>query len=223
MWKGCGGAPAALLRGVPFENEQRARRKDGQYRWFFIRYNALRDEQGLPIRWYAAGIDIEDRKQAEENIRKENLALRDEIDHSLMFEEIVGGSPALQSVLARVAKVAPTDSTVLITGETGTGKELFARAIHKRSPRAPRAFVSVNCAAIPATLIASALFGHEKGAFTGRCSGGWDGLSMRREDRSSWMKSANCLRKLRSRCCAFCRSENSNESAEARRFVRMCE
>jgi formate hydrogenlyase transcriptional activator len=157
----------ALLRGAPFENEQRARRKDGQYRWFFMRFNALRDEQGHPIRWYVAGIDIDDRKQAEEKIRKENLALRDEIDHSLMFEEIVGGSPALQSVLARVAKVAPTDSTVLITGETGTGKELFARAIHKRSPRAARAFVSVNCAAIPATLIASGLFGHEKGAFTG--------------------------------------------------------
>jgi PAS domain S-box-containing protein len=157
----------ALLRGVPFENEQRARRKDGQYRWFFIRFNALLDEQGRPTRWYAAGIDIEDRKQAEEKIQKENLALRQEIDHSLMFEEIVGGSLALQSVLARVAKVAPTDSTVLITGETGTGKELFARAIHKRSLRSSRAFVSVNCAATPATLIASELFGHEKGAFTG--------------------------------------------------------
>jgi formate hydrogenlyase transcriptional activator len=157
----------ALSLGIPFENEQRARRKDGQYRWFFIRYNALRDEQGRPIRWYVTGIDIEDRKQAEEEIRKENLALRGEIDHSLMFEEIVGGSPALQSVLARVAKVAPTDSTALITGETGTGKELFARAIHKRSRRSSRPFVSVNCAATPATLIASELFGHEKGAFTG--------------------------------------------------------
>src|SRR5438874_6766395 len=84
-----------------------------------------------------------------------------------MFEEIVGTSPALHAVLARVAKVAPTDSTVLLTGETGTGKELIARAIHKRSPRAARAFVSVNCAAIPLSLIASELFGHEKGAFTG--------------------------------------------------------
>ena len=157
----------ALSRGLPFENEQRARRKDGQYRWFFIRYNALLDEQGRPTRWYAAGIDIEDRKQAEEKMRRENLALRQEIDHSLMFEEIVGGSLALQSVLARVAKVAPTDSTVLITGETGTGKELFARALHKRSLRSSRAFVSVNCAATPSTLIASELFGHEKGAFTG--------------------------------------------------------
>jgi transcriptional regulator with GAF, ATPase, and Fis domain len=84
-----------------------------------------------------------------------------------MFEEIVGESPALQSVLALVTKVAPTDSTVLITGETGTGKELIARAIHKRSRRSSRAFVTVNCAATPPTLITSELFGHEKGAFTG--------------------------------------------------------
>jgi transcriptional regulator with GAF, ATPase, and Fis domain len=93
--------------------------------------------------------------------------LREEIDVNRMFEEIVGSSPALQAVLSRVAKVAPTDSTVLITGETGTGKELVARAIHKRSQRAARAFVSVNCAAIPRDLIASELFGHERGAFTG--------------------------------------------------------
>src|SRR5437660_1566978 len=84
-----------------------------------------------------------------------------------MFEEIVGSSPALQAVLSRVARVAPTDSTVLITGETGTGKELVARAIHKRSQRSGRAFVSVNCAAVPPSLVASELFGHEKGAFTG--------------------------------------------------------
>jgi transcriptional regulator with GAF, ATPase, and Fis domain len=102
-----------------------------------------------------------------DQLYKENLALREEIDVNRMFEEIVGSSPVLQVVLTRVAKVAPTDSTVLITGETGTGKELIARAIHKRSQRASRAFVSVNCAAIPRDLIASELFGHEKGAFTG--------------------------------------------------------
>jgi len=102
-----------------------------------------------------------------DQLYKENLALREEIDVNRMFEEIVGSSPALQVVLSRVAKVAPTDSTVLVTGETGTGKELIARAIHKRSQRASRAFVSVNCAAIPRDLIASELFGHEKGAFTG--------------------------------------------------------
>ncbi len=102
-----------------------------------------------------------------DQLYKENLALREEIDINRMFEEIVGSSPALQAVLSQVAKVAPTDSTVLITGETGTGKELVARAIHKRSQRSSKAFVSVNCAAIPRDLVASELFGHEKGAFTG--------------------------------------------------------
>ncbi len=157
----------ALARGVPFEMEQRVRRKDGQYRWFLTHLNPLKGEQGRVIRWYATGTDIHDRKQAEERVQKENLALREEIAKTSMFEEIVGASPALQAALSRVAKVAPTDSTVLITGETGTGKELVARAIHKRSQRASRAFVSVNCAATPPSLIASELFGHEKGAFTG--------------------------------------------------------
>ena len=156
-----------LAAGLPFEIEQRARRKDGQFRWFLIRYNPLRDDQGHVIRWYATGTDIEDRKQAEERMRNENLALREEIDRASMFEEIVGSSNALRVVLQHVAKVAPTDSTVLILGETGTGKELIARAIHKRSKRSARAFIGVNCAAIPSSLIASELFGHEKGAFTG--------------------------------------------------------
>src|SRR5262249_60342235 len=102
-----------------------------------------------------------------DRLYQENLVLRDEVDRTSMFEEIVGTSAALQPVLARVARVARGDSTVLITGETGTGKELVARAIHRRSPRASGAFVSVNCAAIPRELIASELFGHEKGAFTG--------------------------------------------------------
>jgi len=157
----------ALARGEPFQAELRARRKDGQYHWFLIRYNPLRDEDGRIIRWYATGTDIEDRKQAEERVQKENLALREEIDHSSMFEEIVGWSEALRKILEQVAKVAPVDSTVLILGETGTGKELIARAIHKRSKRSSRAFIRVNCAAIPQSLIASELFGHEKGAFTG--------------------------------------------------------
>jgi formate hydrogenlyase transcriptional activator len=157
----------ALSRGEPFEAELRARRKDGQYRWFLVRYNPLRDDEGRIIRWYATGIDIDDRKQAEERVQKENLALREEIDHSSMFEEIVGSSAALRKVLAQVAKVAPVDATVLILGETGTGKELIARAIHKRSKRSARAFIRVNCASIPQSLIASELFGHEKGAFTG--------------------------------------------------------
>jgi formate hydrogenlyase transcriptional activator len=156
-----------LARGMPFESEQRARRKDGQYRWFLIRYHPLRDEQGRILRWYATGMDIDDRKRAEERMHNENLALREDIDRASMFEEIVGSSASLRRVLAQVAKVAPADSTVLILGETGTGKELVARAIHKRSRRSTRAFIRVNCAAIPPSLIASELFGHEKGAFTG--------------------------------------------------------
>jgi PAS domain S-box-containing protein len=110
---------------------------------------------------------FEEIKVLKDQLHEENIALREEIDRSSMFEEIVGESPALEAVLSNVVKVAPTDSTVLLTGETGTGKELIARAIHRRSPRAARAFVGVNCAAIPPSLIASELFGHEKGAFTG--------------------------------------------------------
>jgi formate hydrogenlyase transcriptional activator len=158
---------AALVRGVPFEVEQRALRKDGQYRWFLIRYNPFRNEHGQVIRWYATGTDIDDRVRAEERTRNENLALREQIDRDSMFEDIIGSSEALGKILRQVAKVAPSDSTVLILGETGTGKELIARAIHKRSKRADRAFIAVNCAAIPPSLIASELFGHEKGAFTG--------------------------------------------------------
>jgi len=157
----------ALSRGLPFENEQRALGKDGKYRWFLILYNPLRDQHGSVIRWYVTGTDIEDRKQAEQRVRNENLALREEIDRSSMYEAIVGSSEPIRSVISQISKVAPTDSTVLISGETGTGKELIASAIHKRSKRSGRAFIRVNCAAIPPSLIASELFGHEKGAFTG--------------------------------------------------------
>lgn len=161
--------------------EFRLLRADGEYRWFQNRSLPLRDREGRITRWYTLATDIEDRKQAEDNLQKafeeikelrdqlheENLALKEEIDQAFMFEEIVGCSGALRRVLVQVERVAPMDSTVLITGETGTGKELIARAIHKRSRRAGQAFISVNCASIPASLIASELFGHEKGAFTG--------------------------------------------------------
>jgi PAS domain S-box-containing protein len=149
------------------ELEVRLVRRDGTSRWFIARYNPVCDDHGQLLRWYIACTDIDDRKRAEERLQRENVALREEIDKASMFEEIVGTSPALIGVLSRVSKVAASDSTVLISGETGTGKELVARAIHRRSRRASRAFVAVNCAAIPRELIASELFGHEKGAFTG--------------------------------------------------------
>ena len=156
-----------FVSGLPHECEARFLGKDGKYRWFLLRWNPVLDEQGRVTRWYAAGTDIDDHKQAQQRLQNENIALREEVDQASMFEEIVGSSVALRRVLSQVAKVAPTDSTVLILGETGTGKELIARAIHNRSHRSTRAFVRVNCAAIPPSLIASELFGHEKGAFTG--------------------------------------------------------
>jgi formate hydrogenlyase transcriptional activator len=158
---------AAISRRSPFQYERRVRHKDGQFRWLLIQYNPLLDERGEVTRWYATGTDIHERKQAEERTQQENFALREQIDQIFMFEEIVGSSPALTTVLSSIVKVAPTASTVLITGETGTGKELVARAIHRGSPRSDRAFITVNCASLPSSLIASELFGHEKGAFTG--------------------------------------------------------
>jgi formate hydrogenlyase transcriptional activator len=156
-----------LSRGDPFELEMRVLFKGAQYRWQLIQYSPLKDERGRIIRWYVTGTDIDDQKKTEERLRNENLILREEIDRSSMFEEIVGSSKPMRQVVKQVEKVAPSDSTVLILGETGPGKELIARALHRRSRRASRAFVRVNCAAIPQSLIASELFGHEKGAFTG--------------------------------------------------------
>ncbi len=146
----------------------------GEYRWMLHRTEAVRDAAGNITRWFGSSVDIEDLKRVQhelhalkEQLVKENSALKQEIVQTSMFEEVIGTSEPLRRVLAIVAKVAATDSTVLITGETGTGKELIARAIHQRSPRAARPFVSVNCGAIAPTLVASELFGHEKGAFTG--------------------------------------------------------
>ena len=159
--------------GKDLDLEHRLLMPDGSIKRVHVLGHVLNAETAH-LEFVGAVMDITTMKNAFEEIRalrdqlyKENLALREEIDITRMFEEIVGSSPPLQGVLSRVAKVAPTDSTVLITGETGTGKELIARAIHKRSQRSSRAFVSVNCAAIPRDLIASELFGHEKGAFTG--------------------------------------------------------
>jgi PAS domain S-box-containing protein len=163
-----------------FDFEHRLLMPDGSVKHVRVVGNPSQTESG-GFEFVGAITDITEHRQAQDELQKaiheikklkdqlfeENVALKEEIDKASMFEEIVGESPALQTVLARVAKVAPTDSTVLVTGETGTGKELIARAIHKRSQRAIRPFVSVNCAAIPQSLIASELFGHEKGAFTG--------------------------------------------------------
>ena len=152
---------------LPFEVEVRIRGSDRTYRWFLARFSLVHGDDGQKLRWYCACTDIEDRKRREEKLLQENAALRAEISQSSIPDEIVGSSESLRKVLAEVGKVARTDSTVLILGETGSGKELIARAIHRRSRRAARPFVGVNCAAIPASLIASELFGHEKGAFTG--------------------------------------------------------
>jgi formate hydrogenlyase transcriptional activator len=155
-----------LLRGAPFDLEMRLL-KNGQYRWQLIQYNPLKDEHGQILRWYATATDIDDQKKTEQQLHNENIVLREEIDRSSMFGEIIGSSNPIRQLIKQVEKVAPSDSTVLVLGETGTGKELVARALHRRSKRAGRAFVRVNCAAIPQALIASELFGHEKGAFTG--------------------------------------------------------
>jgi formate hydrogenlyase transcriptional activator len=171
----------SLATGEPYVNEARIRRADGAYRWMLLQKVPLRDQAGHIVKWYGSGIDIQEQHEAKKNLQKaydeiktlrdqlykENLVLKEEIGRAPTFDEIIGSSAALRRVLVLVEKVAPTDSTVLITGETGTGKERIARAIHQRSNRATRAFVSVNCAAIPPSLVASELFGSEKGAFTG--------------------------------------------------------
>jgi predicted ATPase/GAF domain-containing protein len=163
-----------------FDREHRLLMPDGSVKHLHVLARALETSSG-DLEFVGAVTDVTAAKQARAEIEKafeeikglkdrlqnENVALREEIDRASMFEEIVGTSPALHAALSRVSKVAPTDSTVLITGETGTGKELIARAVHKRSQRSSRPFVSINCAAIPRDLIASELFGHEKGAFTG--------------------------------------------------------
>jgi len=164
----------SMASGEPAVSEARFRCANGEYRWMLHHTVPVRNDRGQIVRWFGSSVDIDDRKRAEhelhdlkEQLHKENIALREEIGQTSMFEEIIGSSAPLRRVLMLVAKVASAHTSVLITGETGTGKELIARAIHKRSPRASRPFVCVNCGAIPPSLISSELFGHEKGAFTG--------------------------------------------------------
>ncbi|PYU23014.1 MAG: hypothetical protein DMG32_16935, partial [Acidobacteria bacterium] len=172
---------AALLRKTEFEADFRIVLPDGTIKNIRSIGHPILDERGDVVEFVGASIDvtehhraradlekaIEEIKRLKDQLQNENVVLREQIDQAFMFEEIVGTSSGLQGLLSRLMKVAPTDSSVLISGETGTGKELVARAIHKRSRRSQRAFVSVNCAALAPSLISSELFGHEKGAFTG--------------------------------------------------------
>src|SRR5499427_2791853 len=164
-----------------FDAEYRIVLGDGSVKHLHTIGHPVLNETGDVVEYIGTGMDVTEQRQAQaalqnafdeikrlkDQLQDENLALREQIDQASMFEEIVGASGALTTVLSHVSKVAPTDSTVLISGETGTGKELIARAIHKPSRRADRAFVSLNCAATPPSVIASELFGHEKGSFTG--------------------------------------------------------
>jgi len=172
----------AVASGTPFELEFRLRRSDGEYRWFRTRAVPVTGEGSM--QWFGVATDIDDSKRAESALRaaleevrrlkdrleKENTYLQEQIESVHGFEEIIGRSAVLRRVLSQVEQVAPTDTTVLITGETGTGKELLARAIHRRSPRKDHPLVTVNCGAIAPGLVESELFGHEKGAFTGALS-----------------------------------------------------
>jgi transcriptional regulator with GAF, ATPase, and Fis domain len=163
----------ASANGQPFELDHRLVMPDGSIKYVHVVARAI-GQNPDGFEYLGTGMDVtatrlafQEIQKIKDQLYKENIAFKEEIDQSSMFEEIVGTSQPLRRVLAHVEKVAPTEATVLVTGETGTGKELIARAIHKRSTRADRAFIRVNCAAIPQSLVASELFGHEKGAFTG--------------------------------------------------------
>lgn len=172
---------AAIGSGHDAEFDYRIILPDGTMKYVHSIGHPVKDEVGRVIEFVGTVIDVTEQRKARQELEKafeeikglrdqlykENVALREEIDKVSMFEEIVGSSEPLQQVLVQVAKVAPADTTVLVLGETGTGKELIARAIHKRSMRAGKAFIRVNCAAIPPSLVSSELFGHEKGSFTG--------------------------------------------------------
>jgi formate hydrogenlyase transcriptional activator len=162
-----------LLEASGFDTTKRIVRPDGEVRYIRCVGAPVFENQKLK-KYIGSALDVTEHELLTQELRRreaylaeENIVLREELGKTSMFEEVIGTSSVLQMVLERAAKVAPTDSTVLIMGETGTGKELIARAIHKRSKRSERPFISVNCAAVPSSLIMSELFGHEKGAFTG--------------------------------------------------------
>ncbi len=170
-----------LSDGFPYDVECRLRTKNGEYRWFRTRGQVQRNAEGQPT-WMAGSLqDVHQQRTAETDLRKalgevgrltdrlraENSYLQEEITSSLGFDEIIGESQPLRNVLSQIEHVAGTNASVLLLGETGTGKELLARAIHERSPRKQRPLVKVNLAALPSSLIESELFGHVKGAYTG--------------------------------------------------------
>jgi PAS domain S-box-containing protein len=172
---------SAFDRREPFKMEYRLRRADGIFRWMYDCGTPRVSSTGEFLGYIGSCIDIADRKEAEEalqqalsevnqltnQLHEENIYLQEEIKLAHNVDEIIGRSNAIKYVLFKVEQVSQTDSTVLILGETGTGKELVARAIHSQSPRKDRPLVKVNCAALSASLIESELFGHEKGSFTG--------------------------------------------------------
>jgi len=204
---------AGIARGLQFELETRALGKDGRYRWFLFRYNPLLKEDGRPACWFATAIEIEDRKQAELRMRDENLALREEISRSSSYEEIVGSSVPLRRVLSQIGKVAPTDSTVLILGETGTGKELIASTIHHRSKRSTRpSFESIallfhNRWSLQNSLVMRREHSQEHSRDASAVS------RLRMVERFSWMKLAIYRPIRRFLCSVCCRSVSSNASA----------
>jgi PAS domain S-box-containing protein len=171
----------AYERLEPFIMEMRWRRADGEYRWIYNSGAPLVSSSGALLGYVGSAVDISERRLAEESLQtamveikklkddlqEENMYLREVIELEHNFDEIIGNSDALRYVFFKIEQVAKTDATVLITGETGTGKELVARAIHSTSRRSSRPLVKVNCAALSAGLIESELFGHERGAFTG--------------------------------------------------------